>query len=119
MKFTKVILAFAVLFFFSIGAFAQSAKLVSKAKERTEKLNAKITSANTDVALTPEQREKIDALYVDLIKGMRQVKKSEATEEEQAAKKKEVRKAINKQISAILTKEQKAAKKAAHAKTKN
>ncbi len=115
MKITKIILALAVLFFFSTGAFAQSEKLLAKAQEKTEKLNKSLTAGDENAALTTEQREKIDALYVGMIKEMRGVNKSEATDEEKKAKKKEVRKATSKQVSAILTKEQRMAKKAARA----
>jgi len=113
MKITKTILALAVLFFFSIGAFAQSSKLLVKAQEKTEKLNKSLTAGDENTALTTEQREKIDALYVGMMKEMRGVNKSETTDEEKKAKKKELRKATSKKISAILTKEQRMAKKAA------
>ena len=115
MKIFRILLAVAALFFFSNIGFAQSAKVVAKAQQKTEKLNAKIVSQDTELALTAEQREKIDALYAEFIMSTRKIKKSDATEEEMAEQKKAARKATNKQVNAVLTKEQKMAKKAARA----
>ncbi len=118
MKIFKILFAVAALFFVSNVGFAQSAKVLEKAKEKTEKLNALIVSENADLALTADQREKIDALYADMTMEMRKAKKSGGTEEEVKTAKKTARKTTNKAVMAVLTKEQKAARKAAKAAAK-
>ena len=117
MKFTKIILAVLAICFFANLGTAQSEKMMMKAKEKTEKLNALIKAGNGE-ALSAEQMATITKLNAAKMKEVRQVKKGEGTAEEIDAAKKAVNKNYGKQINALLTKEQRMAKKAARAAAK-
>ena len=96
-------------------SYAQNAKMQERAKEQLEALNQKIVQGNPDVALTPEQREKILALYLDKQVKMKEIRESDLGDEEKEAK----RKALNKEVAQvvnqeILTKEQRQAKRKAN-----
>lgn len=119
MKNLKFILSIFSLFLFLGTGFGQSAKMVQKATDKVEKLNASITSVDASLALNEAQMEKITSLYAKLFKDIKAIKKTEATEEEMTAQKKALRKEINKEINKnILTKEQRQAKKAAKEQSK-
>ncbi len=119
MKNFKIILSFICLFAFANIATAQSAKLKQKAADKVEQLNQTLVSVNPDLALTAEQVEKITALEIKKLVGMKEIKKSEATAEEMKEKKKALRQEVSKEINKnILTKEQRKAKKEAKAAAK-
>lgn len=114
MKNFKTVLTLICLLAFANIGFAQSAKMQEKATAKVEKLNAQITAVNAEAALTAEQKEKITALEIKRMKGIKELKKSDLSAEEVKAKKKEMNKAINKEINKeVLTKEQRQAKKTA------
>ena len=113
MSLTKLLLACLFCAAFAFAGTAQSERVMNKAAEKTEQLNQKLISVDAKHALTDEQREKITALNAKKTQQMRKIKKSDASAEEQAEQKKTARKAINKEMNAVLTKEQRMAKKAA------
>ena len=119
MKILKIVFSVMALFFFANTSFAQSDKMQTKAAAKVEKMNQAITSIDESLALTAEQTEKIIALQVQNMEDMRALKKSDASEEDKKAQKKELNKAFKKEVSNnILSKEQKAAQKAAKAARK-
>ena len=96
---------------------AQNAKMQERAKEQLEALNEKIVQGNPDAALTPEQRQKILALYLDKQVKMKEIRQSDLGDDEKAEK----RKALNKETAQvinqeILTKVQRQAKRKANQK---
>ena len=90
---------------------AASEKQVARAEKSTEKLNAKLTAADTSLALSDDQRKKITA--VNLKSGLKaaKMKKEGLSKEEIKAKNKEFVKSNKRLIKSILTKEQKDATK--------
>lgn len=120
MKNFKTLLTLICLLAFANIGFTQSTKMQEKAAAKVEKLNAKITSVNADAALTAEQVEKITALEIKRMEGVKELKKSDLSSENMKAKKKEINKAINKEINKqVLTKEQRQAKKTARENKKS
>ncbi len=120
MKNTKLLLTLLTLFLFTGIGFSQSAKVQQKAADKVEEMNTMIVSINPDAALSVEQKEKIEALNVEKMMGVRKIKKSEATEEEKEVKRKALIKEISQKINKeILTKEQRQAKKEARAALSN
>ena len=114
MKKIKFVLSLFAFFLFVGTGFSQSAKMVQKASDKVEKLNTTIASVDTNLALNEDQTKKITDLYTKLFTGIKEIKKSDATEEEIKTKQKALRKEINKEINKnILTKEQRQAKKTA------
>lgn len=117
MKKIKFILTIFSLFLFIGTSFSQSAKMLEKAAEKVEALDAQIVSADADAALSDEQKEQITQLYAERTKRIRKVKKGDGTEEEKKTEIKAIRKEINKKVNKeILTKAQRQAKKAGKAK---
>jgi len=115
----KIILtAFAILgFVFSTQA--QSEKVKTKINKKIEKINQSIVASNEKAALTPEQKEKIFVLLLDLQKTVKKIKKENAGAENLKELLKAETKKVNKQINKeILTKKQRQAKKATKQKKK-
>lgn len=119
MKNFKTLLALICLLAFANIGFAQSAKMQEKAAAKVEKINTQITSVNAELALTDEQRTQLTDLEIKRMKGVKEIKKGEGTEEEIKAKKKEFNKSISKEMNKeILTKDQRLARKEARQKSK-
>lgn len=117
MKKIKFILTIFSLFLFIGVNNAQSAKMVEKAKEKVEALDAQIQSADANAALSAEQKEQITQLYAERTQRIRKVKKGDGTEEEKKTEMQAIRKEVNKKVNKeILTKPQRLAKKAGKAK---
>ena len=115
MKYLKFIFLFLTLVLLSGQTImAQNAKMQERAKEQLETLNAKIVKGNPDAALTPKQREKILALYLEKQAKMKEIRQSDLGEDEKAEKRKALNKETAKTINQeILTKEQRQAKREA------
>lgn len=94
-------------------AFGQKAdKMQQKAMEKVEELNQQIVAGDADAALTTEQTEEIAAVYAEMMRDIKAVKKAGGTAEEQKSQKKAIRKAANQRVNKeILTKAQRIAKK--------
>jgi hypothetical protein len=97
------------------ASYGQNAKMQERAKEQLENLNSRIVEGDPGAALTPEQREKIMALYLDKQVKMKEIRESDLSEDEKAEK----RKALNKETARvinqeILTKAQRQAKRKAN-----
>lgn len=106
---TLRILILAVTTMFTTTFYAQN-KLEQKAIEQTKEFNQKLGEQK----LTVDQEKQVTAIYAEKLKEMRELNKKEATEEE----KKAAHKKYSKQISDLLTKEQKAALKDYNQKNK-
>ncbi len=115
MKKLKFLFPFLALFLLAgQPAFAQNAKMQERAEEQLEALNEKIVQGNPDAALTPEQRKKILALYLDKQVKMKEIRQSDLGDDEKAEKRKELNKETARIINQeILTKEQRQAKREA------
>lgn len=108
----------ALLFVCNTG-FSQSDKTMSKAIEKTDKLDSQLKSENLAFALSESQREQIIALQVERMNEISAYRKSNSNKEEVKAKTKELGKAMNAKIKTdILTPEQVKAYKAARKKMK-
>lgn len=93
----------------SVSAHAQSDKIKEKAAEKTEELNAQIIAGDPSLALSDEQKEKLTAIYTEMLMDVKMLRKEDGDQEEM----KEARKAYNKRIfGEILSKEQRKARKA-------
>ena len=108
----------ALLFVCNTG-FSQSDKVMSKAIEKTDKVDSQLKSENPALALSESQREQIIALQVERMNEVSAYRKSNSNKEEVKAKAKELNKAVNAKVnSEILTPEQLKAYKAARKKMK-
>lgn len=85
-------------------------KIEQKAAEQTKEFNLKLGEQK----LNAEQEKQVTAIYVEKLKEMKELNKNQPTDEQ----KKEVHKKYSKQISELLTKEQKAALKEYNEKNK-
>ena len=114
-----IVTVFAILGFV-LSTQAQSEKVKTKINKKIEKINQSIVASNDKAALTPEQKEKIFVLLLDLQKTVKKIKKENAgadnLKELMKAESKKVNKKINKEI---LTKEQRQAKKMTRQRKKN
>ena len=90
---------------------AATDKQKTRAEKVTEKLNAKISASDARLALTDDQRKKINALNLKPLIEAEKLKKEGLSKEEIKAKNKEVVKSSKRLIKSILTKEQKDAQK--------
>ncbi len=80
--------------------------------EKTEKLNQAIIAGDAEEALTAAQAKEITALYVQMTKDVRAVKKAGGAADAIKAEQKTIRKAVSQKINKeILTKDQRAAKR--------
>lgn len=94
------------------GFSQKGAKIEKMAVEKTEKLNQAIIAGDADQALTAEQTTEITALYVQMTKDVRAVKKAGGEADTIKADQKAIRKAAAQRINKeILTKDQRAAKR--------
>lgn len=119
MKILKIVFSVMALFLFANTTFAQSDKVQAKAAAKVEKMNTAITSIDESLALSAEQTEQIIALQIQNLEDLRALKKSDASDEDKKAQKREISKAFRNEVSNnILSKEQKAAQKAAKAARK-
>ena len=96
-------------FFIGIAAtgFSQSENMKEKATEKVEELNAEIASIDKSLALTEDQKRKMEIVHLERMKEVRKARKEGKDQEEI--------KAINKRYfqiiySDILTKDQKKAR---------
>ncbi len=85
-------------------------KIEQKAAEQTKEFNLKLGEQK----LNAEQEKKVTAIYVEKLIEMKKLNKNQPTDEQ----KKEMHKKYSKQISELLTKEQKAALKDYNEKNK-
>jgi len=93
----------------SVSVQAQSDKIKEKAAEKTEELNAQIIAGDASLALSDEQKEKLTALYTEMLMDLRMVRKDDGDKEEMKAARKEYNQRI---FGEILSKEQRKARKA-------
>ena len=91
----------------------QPTKLEKKAAAKTEKLAERIADGDETATLSGEQQAQITEHYVAMYKELRQNKKAGGSPEEVEERKKLIRKKYNRMINKeVLTKEQRAAKRA-------
>jgi hypothetical protein len=95
-----------------ISGFAQSIKLEEKAHAKVAQLNTQIIDSNKSAALTDDQKEKIYAIELDKLNTIKALKKDISDKTELKEKSKLVYQESSKALMALLTKEQKVAKKA-------
>jgi len=84
-----------------------------RAEKATEKLNATISASDANLALSTDQKKQINALNLKKVVENSKMTKAGAGKDEIKAKKKEISKSNKAIIKSILTKEQRAAQKAA------
>ena len=119
MKIAKLLIAALALFVCTNLVTAQSAKLVAKAEQKVEKMNAHITSEDASLALTDEQRAQVQELEIEKIKQMRELRKTEGLSDEQTKEqKKAINKTYRKQLRKVLSEAQREAEKAGRKKAK-
>lgn len=115
----KIVFTIFMLIGFVLSSNAQSAKVKQKINKRIENINRQITETNPSAALTAEQKSKIFDLLFQLKKKIKELKKEHPDSGEFKELKKNETKKVNKIIfNEILTKEQKAARKATRKKHK-
>jgi len=99
-----------LLFSFNLG-LTQSKQMQIKADEKVEEINQLIVSVDSDLGLTEDQVAMIRELTIQKLMDLKQVKKSDLSEEDKKMKRKELHKAVGKKINQeVLTKEQRKAK---------
>ena len=119
MKTVKTILSIVILFVSMSTLTAQKKSMEDKATEKVNSINAMILSEDENLGLNDEQKEKMVAYQVGMLKEVQGIKKEGLPEEETKAKLKVVyKKAYTEMIVAILTKDQQAAFKVAKQKSK-
>jgi hypothetical protein len=115
----KIVLTICLFFTAATIGFAQSNKMIEKANLKVEKLNNLIISENPEFALTEDQKMQIQKLHIQKFIDVRKINKSDASEEEKKAQKKQIYKKVNAIIrKEILTKDQKVARRTAIKKLK-
>lgn len=111
MKFSNTVFTIFFFLFFSNVVFSQSKSAETLANERIEKFNEFITTANSDLSLTTEQKIKIKEKHIKRTEKIRAISKDETlSEEEKDTQKKAVYRAFNRDVNKnILTPEQRRA----------
>lgn len=112
----KLIFASILFLGFTFSGFAQSEKQTVKINEKIDKLEAKF--GDESLKLSEEQRAKIFELFVQKNKELKVLKKELDDKEKFKEAQKPIHKKYAKLINPVLTKEQKAARKANRAKNK-
>jgi hypothetical protein len=113
MSYLKTILVLLLTVSCLATGFRQNSNKVEKmAMEKTEKINQAIIAGDAEVALTADQTKEITAIYVQMTKDVRAVKKAGGEADAIKADQKAIRKAAAQRINKeILTKDQRAAKR--------
>jgi|GEM_PF-2526616 len=98
----------------TVATQAQSEKVIAKAAEKVETLNAKIVKGDATLELSEEQKVQATDIYAKMLVDIRKAKKGTADEDAKQEQVKAIRKAAGKKISMeVLTKAQRQARKAA------
>lgn len=107
----KVIMTCLLMLGFIISGFSQSEeKMMEKAKEKVEELNAEIIEGDASLALSEAQKEKIYNLHLTKMQEAKKLKNAKVDKEKIKAS----NKVYNQQIfKDVLTKEQKKARRKA------
>lgn len=94
-----------IIFIFALVTFGMNAqeKKEQRAKELTEKFGEKLG----DQKLSADQVSKIELIFAEKLKEIKNLKTEGLSEEDKKAKTKEINKSYTKKIHALLTKEQK------------
>ena len=104
----KLVLALTmVLGVYTIGS-AQNDKIVEKAQEKAEEINAEIVAGDSTLALSADQMKRITEIHVKRITETRKLRKANADDDEIKEANKKYFKEI---VQDVLTKEQRLARK--------
>jgi len=95
---------------FTVTSFSQD-KVTAYATKKVEAINKELVSVDQSAELTEKQQQEITAIYVEKSKLIKKIKKEVIDEEEQKKQFKAL--THHKKINDLLTKQQKAARKAA------
>ncbi len=107
----KIVFTILLLIGFTATGFAQSDKIKEKATASIEKLNTELASIDKSLALTDDQRSKMNDIHISRLQELKKIRKAESDKE----KRKELSKPVNKKhykiiYSEVLTKEQRTAR---------
>ncbi len=107
----KIVFTILLLVGFTATGFAQSDKIKEKATASIEKLNSELASIDQSLALTDDQRSKMNDIHISRLQELKKIQKAESDKE----KRKELSKPVNKKYykefySEVLTKEQQMAR---------
>ncbi|WP_152286852.1 hypothetical protein [Flavicella marina] len=120
MKSIKTILVIAVILLSLTNVTAQKKTLEDKANEKIVQIDKFIISENENLGLEEEQKEKMLAYQVGMLKEVKEIKSQGLSEEETKVKLKALyKKAYKEMIVGVLSKEQQIALKTAKKKSKN
>ena len=86
---------------FTITGFAQSDKMLKKAKQKADDINAAIVSVDPGLALTEDQKAKIISIQLERFKELKVLKETQPDNE----KRKELAKPVNKKYAKQINKE--------------
>lgn len=106
----RILFTLLAVMFIAGTASAQNKKVIAKAEKKVSELNEKLSAIDATLVLTDEQKELIQAAYVEGMVAMNKTRKSAETKEAGKEAVKPIRKEMNKKIKKeILTKEQRKA----------
>jgi hypothetical protein len=109
---SKFFMIFMAMFLFVGVATAQNAKQKEKAVAEVAELDKKLVAIDAALALSEEQKAKIQAIYEKRMVDLNEIKKAEGDEAGKKEKQKAIKKESNKEVNkTILTKEQRNALK--------
>lgn len=112
MKTIKLLLSVILFISLSNTGFSQD-KVSAEAAKKVAELNKELVSVDKSAALTEKQQQEITAIYVEKSKSIKKIKKEVTDQDAQKEQIKAINQEAGKKINGLLTKEQKAAKKAA------